>query len=272
MPSIGDIILAIAPFIIGLLVPLVGKFVIVFSKQSKLIELLGVDEESRRVVVYLSSLFVPKGAAIDFQGQPRSYQGITVPIEEFSASAALPKAFDFDPFENIPPILRERFESKWSFFQPVSIDVNASPMQEADIDFGTRSIIALGSHGYNHVVYYCIHHGLSTLHITQNGTAIEIAKGKHKGEIITPASPSHDIAKLEKVVDDSRANTSILIAAGLGVIGTMGAVNYLIDHWHELHHSYGDKPFALVLQFGPAGQLSFEDLMKGSVIRRLPDD
>jgi transposase InsO family protein len=50
----------------------------------------------------------------------------------------------------------------------------------------------------------------------------------------------------------------------------MGAIQYLIDHWHDLHKTYGSRDFALILQFGPANKGSLYDILKnGSVIRRL---
>ena len=232
----------------------------------------GIDKDSRRVVVYLSSLFVARGKALDFRGQARSYEGITVPIEEFSIGAALPKAFKIDPFDNIPPIIRRNLQKKWSFFKPTSIDVNASPFREADIDFSTRSIITLGSHGYNLVTDYCTAHGLTQLHITHDGTAITIVEGRHQGEVIRPASSRHDIAILEKLIDSSQDQTTLIIAAGLGVIGTMGAVRYLIDNWEALYKSCGDNPFGLVLQFGPVDAAPLVEVLKGNVIRRLPED
>jgi len=96
-------------------------------------------------------------------------------------------------------------------------------------------------------------------------------KGKDKGEVIRPASNQHDIAILERLIDHTRNNTTIIIGAGLGVIGTMGAIQYLIDHWQELDKTYRNREFALVLQFGPVGKRSFEDVLKGTVVRRIPE-
>jgi hypothetical protein len=45
----------------------------------------------------------------------------------------------------------------------------------------------------------------------------------------------------------------------------------LIDHWQELDKTYRNGEFALVLQFGPVGKRSFEDILKGTVIRRIPE-
>lgn len=271
MPTFFDILLEVAPYIIGLVIGLVGVIIVRLSKQRKLMRLLGIDKNIRRVNIYLSSLFVRSGHGLDFRGVPRTYEGITVPNEEFSAGTAIPGALNFDPFENIPPIIRKQIQEKWPFFKPISFSVNASPFQVADIDFSSKSIITLGSHGYNIVSDYCNTHGLSKLHITQNGTVIEIVKGKHKGEIIRPVSRRHDIAILEKVTDGSRDDATILIAAGLGVIGTMGATNYFLNHWQELHKAYDEREFALVLQFGPVGSAPLSEILKGNVIRRLPE-
>jgi len=271
MPSIGDIVLTIAPYLIGVLVAFVGLVVFGLSKQRKLMRFLGVDKTARRIIVYLSSLLVPRGCAIGFDGLPRSYQGITIPIEELSVSAPLSKALKIDPFENIPPIIRKPLQEKSAVFRALAVDVNASPMKESDIDFSTRSIITVGSQGYNVVTYYCVTRNLSQLQIVQNGSAIQIMKGKHQGETIRPASPQHDIAILERIVERTQSGTTIIVAAGLGVIGTMGAVQYVIDHWHELDKTYGENEFALVLQFGPVGTQPLQQVLKGNVIRRLPE-
>jgi hypothetical protein len=110
------------------------------------------------------------------------------------------------------------------------------------------------------------------LAVTHNGTVIEVVKGTNKDEIIRPASDRHDIAILEKLTDRDRSNCSIIIAAGLGLLGTMGAVQYLIDHWPDLQRSYGDSDFALALQFGPVDKSPLTDILaNGSVIRRFPE-
>jgi len=100
---------------------------------------------------------------------------------------------------------------------------------------------------------------------------IEIVKGKDKGEIIRRASNQHDIAILEKIIDNTRGDTVIFIAAGLAVLGTMGAVQYFIDHWQELYKTYTKREFALALQFSIANRNSIDDALQGSVIRRIPE-
>lgn len=271
MPSLADIALAIAPYVIGFLAAFVGFIAFGLSKQRRLFGFLGVDKGARQVIVYLSSLLIPSGCAVGFDGLPRSYQGIAIPTEELSISARLSKALTIDVFENIPPIVRKSLQKKHAFFRPLTVSVNASPMQESEIDFSTRSIITAGSQGYNVVTNYCISHNLAQLQISHNGTAIQIMKGKDKGEVIRPPSNQHDIAILERLNDHTRNDTTIIIGAGLGVIGTMGAIQYLIDHWQELNKTYHNREFALVLQFGPIGRGSLEDILKGTVIRRIPE-
>jgi len=271
MPSIWDIALSIAPYVIGFLVPLVGLITYRLSRQRRLFSFLGADKTARQATVYLSSLFIPPGCAVGFDGLRRSYQGITIPTEELSISARLSKALTVDAFEYIPPIVRKSLREKYAFFRPLTVSINASPMQESEIDFSTRSIITAGSQGYNVVTNYCVSGNLAQLQISHNGTAIQVMKGKDKGEVIQPATEQHDIAILERLSDHTRNDTTIIIGAGLGVIGTMGAIQYLIDHWQELHKTYRNRDFALVLQFGPVGKSRFEDILKGTVVRRIPE-
>ena len=87
-------------------------------------------------------------------------------------------------FSPVDHILKSCTLGKYAFFRPLKIRIEASPMRDGDIDFSTHSIITAGSQGYNIVTNYCISQNLTQLCITQNGTVIEIAKGKDKGEII----------------------------------------------------------------------------------------
>lgn len=269
---IWDIILVIAPYVIGGIISLIGLVLYIFSKQRRLLKFIGVDNNQRRIIVYLSSLLIPRGSALGFDGKPRSYQGITIPIEELSISYPLTKSLAIDIFENVPPFIRNPLKDRFALFRRISLDTNASPMNEKDIDFSTGSIITVGSQGYNIVTNYCVSRNLCHMQITQNGTVIEIMKGRNKGEIIERPSNKHDIAILERLVDHSQQSTTIIIGAGLGVIGTMGAIQYLIDNWEELHKMYSEKDFALALQFGPIGSQPMEELLKGSVVRRLPEN
>ena len=271
MPSIGDITLAVAPYVIGFLVAFIGFIVFSLSRQRKLFNFLGADKIARQAIVYLSSLLIPRGCAVGFDGLPRSYQGITIPTEELSISARLVKTLTADAFEYIPPTVRKFLHEKCAFFRPMTVSVNASPMQESEIDFSTRSIITAGSQGYNVVTNYCVSRNLAQLQISHNGTAIQVMKGKDKGEVIRPASNQHDVAILERLIDHTRNDATIIIGAGLGVIGTMGAIQYLIDHWQELDKTYRNREFALVLQFGPIGKRSFEDMLKGTIVRCIPE-
>ncbi len=271
MPSIGDIILTAAPYIIFYFIVLVGSVVSSLGKQKKLLDFLGVEKNSRQVVIYLSSLRIPPGNAVGFDGLPRSYQGIAIPTWELNICSRLAKELTIDAFKYIPPVVRKSLQEKYAFFRPLTIRIEASPMQNGDIDFFTRSIITAGSQGYNIVTNYCISQNLAQMRIAQNGTVIEIAKGKDKGEVIRRASNHHDIAILEKVIDHTRNDTVLIIAAGLGVLGTMGAVQYLIDHWQDLYKTYGKQEFALALQFTTANRNSLNDALQGSVIRRVPE-
>ena len=272
MSTIGDIALAVAPYVIGFIFALISFITYSFSRQKKLLKFFGPEKTSKRVLVYLSSLLVPRGGSTGFDGLPRSYQGIAIPTGELNVGSRLAKALTIDAFEYIPPVVRKSLQEKISFFRPLTARIDASPMQNTDIDFSSRSIIAVGSQAYNIITNYCITENLVQLQITHNGTVIELMKGKDKGGIVKRASGQHDIAILEKFIDHNRNDSSIIIAAGLGVIGTMGAVQYLIDHWRDLQKLYGNSDFALALQFGPVNRGSLDDILKnGSVIRRIPE-
>lgn len=173
MPSLGDIAVAVAPYIIGFLFALISFIVYSFSKQRKLYLFLGLEKTSKCVLVYLSSLFVPTGGSTGFDGLPRSYQGIAIPTGEYTIASRLAKTLTIDMFEYIPPIVRKSLQKKFAFFRPLTASIDASPMRYEDIDFSSRSIIAVGSQGYNIVTNYCINENLVQLQIV-HGTEIEI--------------------------------------------------------------------------------------------------
>jgi len=117
MPSIGDIALTVAPYVIGFLLALVGFIVYSLSKQKKIFDFLCIDKKSKQVVIYLSSLLVPPGNAIGFDGLPRSYQGIAIPTGELNISSRLSKELTIDAFEYIPPVVRKYLQEKHDFFR-----------------------------------------------------------------------------------------------------------------------------------------------------------
>lgn len=55
------------------------------------------------------------------------------------------------------------------------------------------------------------------------------------------------LAIVEKVHDPATQST-VFIAAGLGVVGTMGAVHFLAEHWNELWQQFGTRPFAICFE------------------------
>ncbi len=78
---------------------------------------------------------------------------------------------------------------------------------------------------------------------------IRVRKGRRKGdEFKQRPNSSDDLAIVEKLFDDAD-KTTIFIAAGLGVVGTRGAVQYLVDNWARLHKEFGTEPFAVCLRF-----------------------
>jgi hypothetical protein len=151
MSTIGEIALAVAPYVIGFLFALISYIIFSFSKQKKLLKFLTPDKTSKRIVIYLSSLFVPSGGSTGFDGLPRSYQGISIPIGELNVGFRLAQALTIDAFEYIPLVIRKSLQEKFTIFRPLMARIDASPMQNNGIDFSTRSIIAVGSQGYNFV-------------------------------------------------------------------------------------------------------------------------
>ena len=78
---------------------------------------------------------------------------------------------------------------------------------------------------------------------------MRVIKGPREGDVFE-RRPNHidDLSIVEKLHDEAH-ETTIFIAAGLGVVGTLGAVYYLVKNWSKLLDDFGAEPFAMCLRF-----------------------
>ena len=93
--------------------------------------------------------------------------------------------------------------------------------------------------------------GAPVLKIEQQGNnmIIQVQRGSRTGDTFVQRSgESDDLAIVEKLYDGSTEST-IFIAAGLGVVGTMGATQYIADNWETLQRDFSNQPFAICLRF-----------------------
>jgi len=233
----------------GLLAEIIGGFITVLAllyfgrywwRTQKMRRFFGQDR-APKLIIYLSTLWIPQFSSVDPDGVPRSFKGPALPTGELSAVADISRMFETEKL-NIPRRIRPFVDSLWPL-KPVTLIFSPSPRQEKDIEF--ENIIAVGSFAYNTASRYYQRHGNPYLKIQDGVQGILIDKGPRKGEVIAPTS---DLAILERMIDETW-NRVIFHCAGLGVNGTLGAVRYLSNHWEEMYNRYGrDGAFAYVME------------------------
>jgi hypothetical protein len=224
----------------------------VYRKRDRLLGFFGVTKENLSQTIYLSTVFVTQGGSADFQGDRRTFSGPAVPDYELKAIQPLVQLFD-DPFlDGLPVPLRNWLSNTvhWSFRQ-LSPEILASPRDRNQVRHG-GSLITVGSQYYNSAgdLYTETLEPYLRMMVYSSLAIIQVQRGPREGDVIRQdfnATPQ-DFAILEKLHDHA-TDTTVFIAAGLGTLGTTGAVYYLARNWHELRQRFGDSPFALCLRF-----------------------
>jgi len=78
---------------------------------------------------------------------------------------------------------------------------------------------------------------------------IRVNKGQRSGDVFEQRQgQADDLAIVEKLYDEPN-NRAVFFAAGLGVVGTIGAVNYIVNNWSKLEKDFKATPFAICLRF-----------------------
>ena len=235
-----------------------------FSRYRRLLRFFGIDPSCPRIILYISSLNVLRGGAVDASGQPRSYQGVALPGNEFQSIQSFARTFGEIQTKPLYSVLRLLTRQHWSL--NVEPRVAPSPLQSRDIDFA--NILTLGTPGYNEVTKYYQQRGAPWLRWDLANQQIQVCRGPQSGQNI-PNPYNQDLAILEKLIDDTH-QTTVFVAAGLDVNGTRGAAEYLVANWRRLSTSYDDRAFAWCLSFPPAGQ-DPNGWRHATVLQRFPD-
>jgi hypothetical protein len=238
-------------------------------KYRTLTRFFGVSSSCPRLRVYFSRLNIPRGGSVDAQGVARNYSGAAIPEYEFAVVETLLRPFLALAPRRVPRSILKKMES-WGLFKRPEIVFGASPLRDQDIEF--VNLILIGSQGYNVVTEYYLTRGnpYLTLDLSPSNPAVVIRRGRNTGERIPPKNDVavYDIAILVKI-RDAEHDTTVFIGAGMGVNGTRGAIEYLMNRWEELHKTYGDQEFGLCLRFPPVTE-DPQGFRKPVVLRRLP--
>jgi hypothetical protein len=222
----------------------------VWWRRRKLFRFLGLTRERPRFLVYLSTVFVTSGGSLDFRGTARTFSGPAVPAGELATIEPVARLFSDSALEELPKRLRGWFARKVSWiFQDVSPEFLASPQAPSGVQQG--NLLTVGSRYYNSAGDVFAQSGRMMLSMEQQQQqmVIRVTRGSDVNRVFQQrAGNAEDLAILERFSDPGTGST-VFVAAGLGVTGTRGAVEYLAVRWRELYARFGADPFALCLRF-----------------------
>lgn len=256
MPELGsnilaNILAAIALGVLGWLLSVLLRLPFICAKRRQLFKFLGLSKSHPRFIVYFSTVFVVQGGSVDFRGRPRNFSGPAVPAAELSTITHVAEPFRNPLLDGLPAKIRKWLAEKghWSL-GTVSPIIASSPLDRKQVEQGS-SILAVGSQYYNTAADLYTESGTPVLKMeqTDQSMVITVQQGPRKGDRFKQrVGQADDLAIVEKI-HDAATDTTVFLAAGLGVTGTKGAVYFLIDNWAKLLDEFGTDPFALCLRF-----------------------
>lgn len=251
---IVEILATIVIAVIGWLLSIILRLPFVYRQRRDLFEFFGINKDNQRFLVYLSTLFVTLGGSADFRGNRRSFQGPAIPAIELTTVQPISQLFVSPFLLSLPASIRRWLGGKvhWTF-QQLLPEFSFSPPDRSQVE--ATNMLTVGSQYYNSAGDLYTETGDPYLRMEQVGAGmvIRVRKGSREGDVFRqrPNQPD-DLAILERLFDEAH-KTSVFIAAGLGVVGTLGAVHYLVDNWQQLHKDFGTEPFAVCLRFQDVG-------------------
>ena len=275
----------IAGVILALITPFVSfvyYLACIYPRRRALWHFFNLSKNNKMLVAYLSSLIVQRGHAKNYRGEVRSYEGITIPGEEFQIIQWVNDLFSYPEDRLVPrPVLAWLERIGW-YVAPILV-YSQSPLQEKEVEESeARTMICVGSEGYNAATAYFTGKAVTWLNLSADSPdprtwSVRVLKGRRKGETISVFELREglrpvemDLAILERINDRERGVIAFL-AHGWGVNGTRGAVRYLVEHWQELHAKHGTGEFALCLQFPTVAEDPQGYLAKPRILLELPE-
>lgn len=251
----ANILAALLLLIGGWLLSFPFRLPFVYRKRKKLLDFFGIKKDKQSLIVYLSTVYVLPGGSVDFRGLQRTFSGPAIPAAELGTINVIGEIFHDTFLDSLSPNLRERLSRSWHWsFSEITPVASASPFEQKNIE--KSNIIVVGSQYYNSVGDLYTETGSPMLKFEQQGEdmIICVTQGPRKGDVFqVRPNQLDDIAIVERLQD--RINgTTIFFTAGRGVIGTLGATQYLADNWVELHRTFGTQDFAIVLRFQDIGK------------------
>lgn len=245
----AEILAAILLAVIGWLLSIILRLPFVYRQRKDLLQFFGISEDNHRFLVYLSTLFVARGGAADFRGQRRTFQGPAIPAVELTTVQPVSQLFVAPYLLSLPGFIRRWLgDVHWAFKQLLP-EFTFSPPDRQLVE--SANMLTVGSQYYNSAGDLYTETGDPYLKMEQvNGEMlIRVTKGPRQGDVFRQRpGETDDLAIVERFFDEAH-NITVFIAAGLGVVGTLGAVHYLVDNWRQLKKDFGTEPFAICLRF-----------------------
>jgi len=222
----------------------------VYRRRRNLFKFFGMSGSDARLTAYLSTVFVQPGGSLDFRGTARTFAGPAIPFAELSTVEPIAKLFSDPLLEGLPAPIRAWLGNKvhWSFGS-ITPDFRASPQDRNAVACG--NLLTVGSQYYNSAgdLYTETLGTILKMEQVPQGMRIRVQGGPRAGDSFQPRpGQPDDLAIVEKLYDQATKST-VLVAAGLGVVGTMGAVYFIVERWQELFEEFGTGRFAICLRF-----------------------
>jgi len=247
---VSDVLAALAVAILGWLLSILLRLPFIYRQRRDLFRFFGITRSNQSFVVYLSTLFVAPGGSADFRGNHRSFQGPAIPAAELTVVQPVSELFISPFLQALPSSVRRWLGEKahWTFRQ-ISPVFSPSPPDVSQVE--PVNMLTVGSQYYNAAGDLYAETGNPFLKMEQVGTnmVIRVAKGPREGDVFEQRSNHIDDLSIVEKLHDEAHGTTIFIAAGLGVVGTLGAVHYLVKNWSKLLDDFGTEPFAMCLRF-----------------------
>lgn len=272
-----------------LLALVLGWVAFVISRRAKLLRFFGVDK-SRRIAIYLSNLRVKSGGSIGIDGRELSYRGSTAAFGEMVVANRFRDLFNYflpslsdspgllsrllisdvqvqlllSPLDNAQiersspfialgspayniasQFIEQQLHSK-AKFGTVTIDPTAEPQAPLETSPTEESLFPHASGSYVD----------ETSNLPTSGSTVDVPLQPSKrvpAIIVDGISPlTHSTYGFVERITDRDGERFVYYAAGISVLATAGAANYLISEWAKLHRKYGtDTDFLVMLGFEP---------------------
>jgi len=247
---LSNIIATIFIAVLGWALSIFLRLPFIYRKRRRLFSFFNISKENPNLTTYLSTVYVQNGGSVDFRGIARTFSGAAIPYAELSVIEPITKLFDDAHLDGLPVAIRSWLSSKvhWSF-QDIKPVFTASPQDRTQV--GQGNVFTVGSQYLNSIADIFSETNDPILKMVQVGPrmVVQVNKGKRTGDTFEPRQgQADDLAIVEKLYDEANKRV-VFFAAGLGVIGTMGAVSYIVDNWAKLEKEFSTSPFAVCLRF-----------------------